>query len=104
MTENNEEVWRHDSIEINEEGKVAGSAFTWPFEGGYDVVVSVFSYEYEQDGETHMNHVPNVVVNNPDGAIVSEPEARDSSNAEKAIENAKNLGEYVYNHPQDFIN
>ena len=103
MTENNEEAWDYDGIEIDDDGKVVGSAYRM-FNDGYDVTVSVFSYEYRQNGETHMNHVPHVVVNNPDGAIVSEPEARDSSNAEKAIENAKNLGEYVYENTQDFIN
>lgn len=103
MTEDNNLIWLHDSLEINERGEVAGAAYTREFEGGYDVVVGISSYEYEIHGETKMNHVPNVVVNDPDGNIVAEPHAHDSHDPHKAIERAKNTAESVYHNPEQYI-
>lgn len=105
MTENNEEFeFDSDSLEIDDEGYVTGSACLFNFVEGYDVSASVSSYEYERNGETKMNHVPHIVVSENGGNIVSEPTAHDSSNPKKAIENAKNTAKYVAQHPNDFVN
>lgn len=101
MTEN--DIWEYDNLEIDEKGFVTGSAYTREFLGEYDILVAVFSYEYERQGETKMNHVPHVVITERDGNIVSEPEARDSENPEVAIENAKGLAEYIFEYPEDFV-
>lgn len=102
MTEN-DNIWEYNNLEINEDNEVVGSAYTFTFEGGYDVQVAVFSYEYERNGETKMNHVPNVVLVDENGKIVAEPHARDSQNPERAIENGINQAEYIFEHPTEFI-
>jgi hypothetical protein len=102
MTEENN-IWEYDNIEIDENGKVRGSAYTFTFNGGYDVQIVVSSYTYERNGEFHMNHVPNVVVSNKNGNIVAEPHARDSQHPEKAIENARMTAKNVYENPEQFI-
>lgn len=102
-TESQESIWLHDSLEVDDEGYVIGSAYTEEFLGGYTVDVGVFSYEYERHGESRMNHVPNVVVSDPEGRIVAEPHSWDSGNPETAIRNAKATGELVYDNPQDFV-
>lgn len=105
MTENNEEIeFNSDSLEIDDEGYVVGSACIFNFIEGYDVSASVTSYEYERNGETKMNHVPHIVVSKRNGSIVSEPHAHDSENPEKAIERAKGTAKYVAQHPDDFVN
>ena len=103
MTEQNDNIWEYNSLEVNKDNEVVGSAYTSTFKGGYDVQVAVFSYEYEINGETKMNHVPNVTLTDESGSIVEEPYARDSENPEKAIENAINQGEYVFENPTEFI-
>jgi len=101
MTENN--IWEYDNLHINKNNEVEGSAYTFTFAGGYDVQIGVFSYTYERNGEFKMNHVPNVVVTDSNGSIVSEPHANDSTHPEKAIKNARLTAQEVYENPQNFI-
>lgn len=102
MTDDTDDVFRHDDLRVNDDGFVEGTAYTHD-KDGYDVVVGVTSYEYERDGETKMNHVPNVVVNDPDGSIVAEPHSHDSSSAEIAIENAKSTGKWAFRNMEQYM-
>jgi len=95
--------WSDDTLEINDDGHVEGSAFVGNFIDGYDVSISVTSYDYERNGETRTNHVPHVVVTTTEGKIIVEPTAQDSRNAQKAIENARGCAEYVIKYPSEFI-
>lgn len=101
MTEN--DIWEYDNLEIDEKGFVTGIAYTREFLEDYQVHASVASYEYERRGKTKMNHVPQVTITDSSGKIMSEPEVRDSGNAEAAIENAKGLAEYIFEYPEDFV-
>lgn len=103
MTEKNESIWQYNSLEINEDNEVVGSAYTFEVGDGYDIQVSVFSYTYERDGEFKMNHVPGVTIVDEEGNIEKEVDVRDSNNPEKAIENALDTGEYVYKNIDRFI-
>lgn len=101
MTEN-EKIWAHDSLDVDDEGYVTGAAYTYTFGDGFDVQVGVTSYEYERGGETKMNHVPNVVVTDKDGSIVREPHAWDSEHPNRAIENGKGVAEDVFKRPGQY--
>jgi hypothetical protein len=103
MTENDDNIWEYDNIRINDEGKVVGSAYTFSFRGGFDIQIVVSSYTYERNGEFKMNHVPNVVLTDPLGSIVSEPYTHDSHSAKKAIESARETARDVYEHPERYI-
>lgn len=103
MANDNDDIWQEDNIEINEDGEVEGSAYTHHFKDGHDVQIGVFSYTYQRNGETHMNHVPSVVVTDSTGSIVAEPHAHDTENPRGAIRNARQSAEYVYKHPEEFI-
>lgn len=102
MTEENNDVWRHNSLEVNEDNEVVGSAYTFTFGDGYDVQVGVLSYTYEKNGETGENHVPNVVVVDESGRIEREIHAHDSENPREAVENAKGVAEDIYNNPDRY--
>lgn len=97
------DVWRFSDLRINDDGMIEGSAYTRETEGGYDITVSVTSYEYERHGETRVNHVPNVVVSKPNGGIAAEPHAHDSRSAVTALKNAKNAAEYAFNHIEQYV-
>lgn len=103
MTENNDSVWDYDDLRVNDEGMVEGTAISREFAGGHTVQASVSSYEFEFDGETRVNHVPHIVVQDENGSIVSEPTDNDTTSPKKAIERAKGTGEYVVRNPDDFI-
>ncbi len=96
-----------DEMEIRNDGKVEGMAFIGriPYENEeYDIMVSISSYEYEDNNENvKMNHVPHIVVSKPNGEIVKNPSARDSQIAEKAIENAKVTAKYVAKNIGEFV-
>jgi hypothetical protein len=94
------DIWQHDNLRV-EDGMVAGSART-RMKGGVDVQAAVTSYEYERQGRQMANHVPHVVVLGEGGRIHAEPHARDSTNPNKAIENAKSLGEYTFKNLSEF--
>ena len=100
MTEENEEVWLFDSLEVDEDGFVTGSAYTRQ-KDGVTVDAVVHSYEYD-DGEA-MNHVPHIVVSDEDGHILAEPHSHDTSNPEEAIDRVKKTGENVYNHLENYV-
>ena len=87
---------KHDEFRVGPEGGVLGSCWTDKTEEGYSVQASVTSYYYERGCKKKMNHVPNVVVTDDSGAIVSEPHVHDSTNAEKAIENARKTVKAVF--------
>ena len=98
----NSDVWKHSDLILNDNGYVSGVAYTKE-QNGYSIEISVFTYEYEQNGETKMNHVPNIILSNKNGSITAEPHAHDSQNAEKAIQNAINTGEYVIENLNQFV-
>jgi len=95
--------WYDDTLSVADNDHVEGSAFYGSFADGYDVVISVTSYDYERNGETKTNHVPHVVVSDSSGSIVSEPHTRDSHDPQTAINNAKQAGRYVVENPMKFI-
>jgi len=97
------DVWQFSDLRVLGDGIVRGTAYTHQFRDGYDVRVAVTSYEYEQNGKTRMNHVPNVVVSDGDGSIIVEPHARDTSDPREAITNAKQTAERVFHYPDQFI-
>lgn len=96
MTENNNDIWASNELKVNEDGFVEGYAYTHQFCGGFDVSVAITSYELGDGYNEDMNHVPHVVLSDPDGNIVSEPMPHDSHNPERAIENGMNAAEYIY--------
>lgn len=102
MTEN-DSVWDYDDLHVNDEGMVEGAAISKEFAGGHTLQASVTSYEYEKNGETHVNHVPHLVVQDENGSIVSEPHVHDTASAEGAIARAKGAGKSVVVHPEGFI-
>lgn len=97
-----EPIITYNTLEVGDDGRVEGNAHTAE-KDGYTITATVTSYTYTRDGEVRMNNVPNVVISDAEGSIVSEPHARDSENPRQAIKNAegmmkeayKNLGEYV---------
>lgn len=97
-----DEILLHDSLETDDEGFVTGSAYTRQRDG-YDVQAAVFSYEYERNGETRMNHVPNVVLTDEDGKIVAEPHARDWENPSKAMDAARSTAVYTFRHLGEYV-
>jgi len=52
--------WNDYTLYIDDSGHVQGQAWYGPFYDGYDVSVTVHSYDYDQYDETHTNHVPHV--------------------------------------------
>jgi hypothetical protein len=99
----NSDIWEYSSIDIDETGRVTGYAYTYEFGDGYDVGISVSSYEFERDGRTKMNHVPIVNVTEAhDGRIVKQIKAHDSLRASKAIENAVGAAKIVFKRPDQF--
>jgi hypothetical protein len=98
-----DDTWAYDSLGIDDEGYVTGSAYTRDFCGGYDVTIGVSSYEYKSKDGVKMNHVPSVTIVNSDGAIVNEVHAHDSLHAEKAIENARQTAEMILDYPEQFL-
>lgn len=99
----NKEIWAHDSLEIDDDGYVIGSAYTDMKLNGHYMSVGVSSYEYKRRGEVKMNHVPLITVADDTGKVVAEPTSHDSSDPEKAIENAKSTGEYVFENLEEFV-
>jgi hypothetical protein len=102
MSENTN-VWEFNSLEVNDDGKVEGSAYSFKLYGEYDVVATVSSYAYEKRGESHMNHVPAIILQDESGSIIQDWNGHDSSNAEKAIDNALSFGESVYKDYEQYI-
>lgn len=98
-----EDIWAYENFSLDDDGHVTGSAHTHEFMGGYTVAIGVFSYEYERDGEKRVNHVPNVVVQHPDGAILREPYARDSEKPWAAVRNARDTAETVYRNAEEYV-
>jgi hypothetical protein len=86
----------YDEFRVGDKRGVPWVCHTDETHDGYSVQASVTSYEYERNGETKLNHVPNVVVTDETGRIVSEPHAHDSTNPEKAIENARETVRTVF--------
>jgi len=94
-------TWQHENLRVVQ-GYVQGSAYQ-DLPSGHSVRISVCSYEYDRQGETRMNHVPIISIEDETGSIVSEPHARDSSNPHQAIQNAKRYGKDVIENPQRYI-
>ena len=100
--QNDADVWESDNLTVNDDGYVEGNAHTFE-SGGHTITASVSSYCYERNGVERMNHVPNVVIEAENGAIVTEVDANDSEDAELAIENAKGAAEFAFNNIEDFV-
>jgi len=104
---NTEQIPDSDILEYNslsvENREVSGSALTHTFEGGYRIQITVISYDYERTGETRQNHVPNVVVTDRTGSIVTEVHANDSNSPIEAVENAVSTAEYVLENADTFL-
>ena len=96
----NDFEWDNDTLEVQDDGYVTGSAYVVR-DDGYSVDVTVTSYEYN-DGE-EMNHVPSVIVSDEHGSIVREAEVHDSSNPERAIDRAKNTGQNLFENLDNFV-
>ena len=96
-------VWQSMDLEIKPDGHVAGQALSEPLPSGHVVTASVVSYEYERNGMARINHVPQVALTDETGAIVGEPMAHDARNAETAVENALQAGEYAAENPEQFL-
>lgn len=96
------DIWAYSSIDTDDDGHVIGSARTTEFNGGMTVSIGVHSYDYEQNGETKRNHVPIITVSDESGVIKLQPHARDSDNPRRAVQNAKNTAESVFNNPDGF--
>jgi len=92
-----------DTLEVNSNGHIEGQAVAFNFVPGYDVSVSVTSYDFQCRGETKTNHVPHVVVSTDTGNIVAEPHTHDSHLPEKAIEDGKQTARYVAENPDEFL-
>jgi len=90
------ELWTNSGMAIDEHGHVEGTVHIFHSEHGIDVTVGVTSYEYERGGETNTNHVPHIVVSDPDGTIRQEPYARDSHDPHTAIKRAIQTAEWAY--------
>jgi|APHM01.1.fsa_nt_gi hypothetical protein len=90
----------HDTLEVDDDGYVTGSAYTRKFGNGYSIQLHVTSYEYERNNDTRMNHVPIVVVER-DG-IECEPHVRDSRSARTAIESARGAARDIANNPERY--
>lgn len=93
--EHDPDFWQQMDIGTDNSGHVTGQAVSEPLPGGYLVVASVTSYDYDRGDQTLTNHVPNVVITHETGAIVAEPEARDSHVALSAVNAALQAGEYA---------
>ena len=78
-----------NTMRVDKEGKVTGSAFI-PLENGYYVSCSVTSYEYDGD---KLNHVPHCVLVDEGGKIIHEAYTHDSLNADVAIDRAEERAE-----------
>lgn len=100
----NEIQFDSDSLKIGDNQKVRGTVLIGNVGGGYDIIGSVFSYEYERRGTTKMNHVPNVVITDKSGSIIREPSARDSENPVTAISNTKETVKHVAENIEEFVN
>ena len=96
-------LWQSVDLEIKPDGHIAGQALSEPLPSGHVVMASVVSYEYEGNGMAQINHVPQVALTDETGAIVGEPIARDARNAEEAVENALQAGEYAIENPGTFL-
>lgn len=97
-----------DTLKVEENGHVSGQVFVGRVNTDheeYDVVGSVTSYDYENStGEKVLtNHVPYIVVSKINGSIIAEPEAHDSHNPERAIENTKSCAKYVAENIEEYI-
>ena len=90
------ELWTTSSMAIDEDDHVKGQAHIFDNENAIDVTVAVTSYDYERHGESRTNHVPHIVVSDPDGTIRQEPYARDSHDPRTAIKWAIQTAEWVY--------
>ena len=94
-------IWAYSNLDIDDQGFVTGSAYTYE-KDGYDVQISVTSYEFSRHGKTETNHVPHIVVTD-NGSVVLEPEARDSINPSQAITNAIGTAEMVWKNLEEYI-
>ena len=86
----------YDALEQDDDGHVIGSLYT-RYKDGYDVTAHVTSYELGKRYSADMNHVPFVVVREPNGSTAAEPHVRDSTNAQTAIERARGAARTAFN-------
>lgn len=88
-----ESVIIHDSLQIDNDGYVYGSAYTKELPNGDSLTGGVTSYEYK-DGE--LNHVPGVTLVDESGAIKKEYSPYDTTNAETAIDRVRTQMENAF--------
>ena len=86
----------HDTLEQDDDGHVVGSVYTRE-KDGYDVTAHVTSYELGERYDADMNHVPFVVVHEPNGSVAAEPHVRDSTHAQTAIGRARIAARTAFN-------
>lgn len=103
MSQKQETQFDSDTLTINVNGHVEGQAVAFQPVPGYDVSVSVTSYDYERNGETKTNHVPHVTLSTIDGNIVAEPHAHDSHIPAEAIKEGKQTARYVIENIGQFV-
>lgn len=96
------ELFANSTLRVEDE-RLEGMAMTKQKEGGFSLTLSFTSYQYERGGETHWNHVPHVTVVAPDGRIVAEPSAADSSYRARAFANGLNTVEYVFDNLKQYL-
>jgi len=90
------EWWCDNVFTINADGHVEGVAYIFDSENSIDVTAAVNSYNYERGGETRTNHIPHIVVSDPDGSIQKEPHAHDSKHPRTALKRAIQTAESAY--------
>jgi len=97
----NEEIWAEFNVQI-ENNKIKGCAYTHRFGNENSIFVGVSSYSYNENDERKTNHVPIVTVSSESGSIIHNGEPRDSTNPEKAIQNAINSAEYIFENSDSY--
>lgn len=96
------ELFAVSTLRVENE-RLCGMAMTEEKEGGYAVTLSFTSYYYERSGEKQWNHVPHITITAPDGSIVAEPSAADSSIRSKAFSNGVETAQYAFENLTEFV-
>lgn len=91
-----------DDLRINSKGFVIGQAWL-SVNDEYDVTCFVSSYRYGNDKTGGINHVPMARLTKKDGIIIHETENWDTKIPEKAIERARQVGEWLAENYEQFI-
>jgi len=108
VIEDNDHPWEYDTLSVDGNGRVSGTALTKPFRDGHSVQISVKSISVEPVHDTADNgthYIPIVTVIDDDGNIIAEPSTRDADFiiAESALEYARAVALDVAEHPDLYL-